>query len=209
MRVYLLATLLASAFASASPAFAAAKKTVLHVPLFVEVTKGNPNSPDYDYIPVAVFNKTLVAKGQPAQLEFVDLDIDTKFDSMDARDKLDAAIQAAGIENTQAFGEYYPANWGDQENYTCYRGNPNGVLDIVLANTDNMYSDQYTFIAMKIGKKTVIGEGVSDDEETRRLLNDESPLWKNYDAKSDSVLILASIGDDGTDVQESLIRRCK
>jgi len=45
-----------------------------------------------------VFNKTLVQKGQPALLEFVDLDVDTHFDSDENREKVDAAIAAAGLK---------------------------------------------------------------------------------------------------------------
>jgi hypothetical protein len=187
----------------------AAPKTIQHVPLFVEVSSGNPNSPTYTYVPVAEFNKTLIQKGQPAQLEFVDLDVTTKFDNYANRDKLDAAIQAAGISNTQAFGEYVPANWGDKDNYTCYRGDGKGVIDIVQANTDNLYSDQYVLLAWRLGKKVVMGEGTEYSPETQDTFNENSEAWKNYDKKSDTVVILASVGDGGDDVQESVIPRCK
>jgi hypothetical protein len=187
----------------------AATKTVLHVPFFVEVSSGPQNSPNYDYVPVAVFNKTFVQKGQPAQLEFVDIDVDSKFDAYANREKVDAAIEAAGIKNTQSFGEGVPAEQGDKNNYTCYRGNAEEVIDVVLNNTDNLYSDQYSMIAWRTGKKIVLSDYLEDGDEMVDFLNSESPLWKKYDEKSDSVLILASTGDDGTDVQESLIPRCK
>jgi hypothetical protein len=187
----------------------AAAKTVLHVPLFVEVSSGNKNSPDYNYVPLAEFNKVLISKGQPAQLEYVDLEVSTIFDSYGARDNVDAAITAAGIQDTQAFNEYVPAEWGDGSNYTCYRGNGDDVIDIVLNNTDGLYSDQYSVFAWRLGKKVVPGDGSDLDQETLDYLNSESELWKNYDENSDSVLILASVGDDGTDVNESLIPRCK
>lgn len=184
--------------------FALAKeKTVLHVPLFVELISGNPQSPDYKYIPVAVFNKTLMAHGQKPQKEFVDLTVDTKFDLSEYRENLDAVIDAAGIDYAQSFGEYYPANWGDSENYTCYRGDGKDVAAIVLNNIDNMYSDQYTLWVWKTGKTTEYVYAEEGD------FGFESTEWASYDTKSDTVLMLGSTGDDGTDENVSIIPRCK
>lgn len=203
MRSIILAVL-----ASVLPTVAFAK-TTLHIPLFVEITVEHGNSHDYQYVPMAVFNKTLIEKGQKAQLESVDLELGQRFDFLAEHDKVDAAIEAAGIKNAQAFGEYYPANWGDEENYTCYRGSAKEAVDIALENTDNLYSDQYTLFAWRVGKKIVYGESFVDDQESRDQLSEESEEWKNYDKKSDTILMIGSVGDDGTDFNTSVIPRCK
>ncbi len=196
--IFILTVLISSVFQS----FAIAKeKTVLHVPFFVEITTEGSN-PKYEYVPVAVFNKTLIAHGQKAQKEFVDVTMDTQVDAYEYRQNLNDAITAAGITNAQAFGESVPANWGDDENYTCYRGDGKDVADIVLNNTDNLYSDQYTLWAWKLGKTTAY---VYAEEES----DFESKAWAKYDTSSDSVIMLAAVGDEGTDENESIIPRCK
>jgi len=177
--------------------------TILHVPLFVEITSGNQPNMKYKYIPLAKFNKTLVKNGQTAQMEFVDISLNSKMNSLwDVREAIDNAISAAGIKNAQAFGEYYPAAWGDKRNYTCYRGKAEDVVQIVLNSTDSVYSDQYSLFGYKIGKITKYVNAESDADF-------ESKAWKNYDKNSDSILMVGSVGDDGTDVNESLIPHCK
>ena len=192
-----------SVFATTTP------KTVLHVPLFVEVSSGNPMSPTYDYVPVSEVNKTLVAKGQAAQQEFVDLDETTKFDSFAVGEALEAAIEAAGLKKMVSGGELTPASHSAGDIKTCYRGDASGVLAIVENNTDNLYSDQYTFLGMRIGSKTQLSDSVSEGDDGEKYLTEGSEAWAKYDTSSDDVLILASVGDDGDDIQESLIPRCK
>ncbi len=196
---FLLAFSISSIFLSIAHA---KEKTVLHVPFFVEITTGAGNSPTYEYVPVAVFNKTLIAHGQKAQKEFVDITLDSQVDAFEYKQKLDDAITAAGIPNAQAFGEYVPANWGDDQNYTCYRGDGKDVAEIVLHNTDNLYSDQYTLWAWKLGKTTTYVYAEDDS-------SFESTDWAKYDTNSETVILLGSTGDDGTDENESIIPRCK
>jgi len=191
-------------------ATAAQASTVLHVPLFVEIEGGVQPNPTYTYVPVAEMNKTLVAKGQPAQLESVDLTADTKFDGIKTADSLTSALQAAGIDHAQAANELVPAAYKKGDIRTCYTGDGNRVVDIVQANTDNLYSDQFTLLGWKLGSKTVYANDIdASDKEATAALSDGSKLWKFYSKTSDAVLILASVGDDGTDVQESYIPHCK
>lgn len=192
---------LASIFLASFTTYAASK-TVLHVPLFVEITSGTQSHPSYKYVPVSEFNKILIQHGQKPQQAFVNLTLDSQFDFYGAREALDAAIIAAGIKNVQAIGEHVPGQWGDRKNYTCYRGNGRDVVDIVLNNLDSLYSDQYTLWAWKLGKTTTFVNVETDS-------SFESEGWNNYNEKSDSVLMLASVGDDGTDENASLIPRCK
>lgn len=185
-------------------------QTVLHVPLFVEITSGVQPKPVYDYVPVSEMNKIFLAKGIEPQQEFVALTVSTKFDAGAAQTKLDEAIQAAGLKNTQAFGEYVPANYAKGSEFTCYRGDGAGVVDIVLANTDNLYSDQYSLFGWKLGEKTTYVDSFdSSDKDALEFINSESKAWKFYSKKSDAVVMVASIGDGGDDVQTSYIRRCK
>jgi hypothetical protein len=49
---------------------------------------------------------------------------------------------------------------------------------------------------------------VADQEWTPETLARESKEWREYDPQSDTVLILTAVGDDGTDVNVSVIERC-
>lgn len=204
----LFALLSFAVMASALTAQASAK-TVLYVPFFVEFPSGPGHAPVYEFVPVHEVNKTLVKKGLSPQMESVELTLDTEFNKRAEFNKIDAALEAAGIEDAQAMGELFPQEYSTKDFYTCYRGDGNGVIDIVLSQVDNVYSDQYILLGWRLGKKVVVGESDDVDQGALDDLNKASKLWKNYDKKSDSVLILASVGDEGTDVQESLIPRCK
>lgn len=192
-------------------AFAAPAKTVLHVPFFVEISDGAA-SPKYTYVPVSEINKELVKKGQAAQQESVDLETGVRFDAMTVSDKLDAALAAAGIKNAQAAREAVPATYASAKESTCYRGDAAGVADIVSANTDNLYSDQFQLHGVRIGTDVTTEDGSTDmtvSDSIFYLLQEQSQAWASYDTASDSVLIVSSVGDDGTDIEESLIPRCK
>ena len=201
-------------FAATLPAFAqqppAAAPTTLHIPFFVEIEGGVQPNPVYTYVPVSEINPALIAKGLPAQQESVDLTSTSHFDSLSLSDQLTSALGKAGIEHAQAAGEAVPATYKKGQIQTCYTGDGNGVVDIVLKNTDNIYSDQYSLLAWKLGEKTVYSDSVdSTDKEFLSGLYAQSNAWKFYRKTSDSVVILASVGDDGTDVQTSVIPRCK
>lgn len=191
----LVLSLLTGAFANARA------KTVLHVPLFVEVTSGTQPNPKYTYVPVAEFNKVLIQKGQKPQPEALEISDASNVDAYAIRDALDTAIQAAGIRNAQAIGEYYPGQWSTKKAYTCYRGDPKGVVELAASLADRVYSDQYTLIAWKLGKDKDLGS-VENESDLG------SKAWDNYDVKSNTVLMLGSVGDDGTDVNESLVPAC-
>lgn len=192
----LVMSLVTGAFANA------AAKTVLHVPLFVEITSGTQPHPQYTYVPVSEFNKVLIKKGQKAQPEALEISDASKVDAYAIRNALDTAIQAAGIENAQAIGEYYPGQWSTKKAYTCYRGDAKGVVELAASLADRVYSDQYTLMAWRLGQAKDLGSAESESDF-------ESKAWDNYNVKSNTVLMLGSVGDDGTDVNESLIPACK
>lgn len=200
-------TLVAFAFLFSA---AASAKTVLHVPLFVEFTTGKQPHPIYTYVPVSEVNGTLVAKGQAPQLEAVDLSVGKTFDAIAASEKLDAVLAAAGLGNAESAGELVPGSYRKGKIMTCFTGDGNGVVDIVLANTDSFYSEQFVLIGWKFGAKTVYNESIDQSDKSQlENLKAQSKLWKYYKAKSDAVVILASVRDGGDDVQESYIPRCK
>ncbi|QDK36167.1 hypothetical protein [Bdellovibrio sp. NC01] len=192
----LMFSLLTSAFANAGA------KTVLHIPLFVEVTSGAQPNPKYTYVPVAEFNKVLIQKGQKAQPEALEISDASNIDTYAIRDALDTAIQAAGIKNAQAMGEYYPGQWSTKKAYTCYRGDAKGVVELAASLADRVYSDQYTVMAWRLGQDKDLGSAENESDFA-------SKAWDNYNVKSNTVLMLGSVGDDGTDVNESLIPACK
>jgi hypothetical protein len=72
---------------------------------------------------------------------------------------------------------------------------------------DAIYSDQLSMNAYRVGKTSVMLNDASEEDMKEYL--SESKAWQNYDTNSSSLLIISSVGDDGTDVQESLIPVCQ
>lgn len=99
----------------------------------------------------------------------------------------------------------FPSAIDTAEYQTCYSGSAEGLKDLVLSLADVVYSDQVSFVGLKY-KASV--EMAYDDVSEPQRLSDESPLWRSWKGDDESVLMLFSVGDDGDDVQESLVRRC-
>lgn len=184
--------------------------TILHIPLFVEIT-GGPGKVS-KVVSVREINKELVKKGQKKQIEFVNLVKGSKFSAFEAEVSLEAALAAAGLKNVIPSRESVPQNFGTKDDFTCYIGDSDRVIDdvieIVSSQADNLYSDQFSPFAGRLGSKIILPGGEKMNKTTSDFLNKSSELWKNYDKESKNVLILSSIGDSGSDVNESLIPVC-
>jgi hypothetical protein len=182
--------------------------TALRVPLFVSgIVAPATGSSDAVITPVSEVNKELVAKGLaplPDVLEFK-AGAATQPQAFEIGEANAVALQAAGYPNAQAEGEQTPGSNNSGDVKTCFTGDALGVPALVQSLGDLVYSDQY---ALQGWKYQTTAFYVDDAAETRKFLNAEVQ-WRTYNKKSDAVMMSASIGDDGTDVQISLIPRCK
>jgi hypothetical protein len=105
-------------------------------------------------------------------------------------------------------GELTPASNNTKTLVTCYEGNPKEVKALIEALIDIGYSDQLRLLGMKY-KSTVEYFENNDDGVLEDHLSDNSEAWQNWRGKGEAILLTMSVGDDGDDVQTSIIRRCK
>ena len=205
-----LQAVLAALHFSPTPSIAAQstgpQQTVLRVPLFVDM--GDGQSP----VPMSALNRDLKAAGAGELALYFEFtakekrvyDRVQKFDS-----ELEAAVQSLGGKWKDAYraGESVPGSNNTAKLKTCFVGDPSEVVDVITQLGDVVYSDQLSIFGVKYGKTTKILSG-DDSEEARTYLDDSSTLWKSWKGFDDTVLMLASVGDDGTDVNESVIPAC-
>lgn len=92
--------------------------------------------------------------------------------------------------------------------YTCYKGDATKVAEIISSIADHLYSDQLSLLGWKYKKQMFI-EGDGEAEDGNKWLSDDSKLWKNWRGTGDAILLLYATSDDGTDVNEALISKCK
>lgn len=185
--------------------FAAA---TLRIPLLLNDGQSDTN------VPVAALNAKLAAKGIQGFPESLDI-ANTKGGNAPlkaAQDKLVQILKSLG-ENPNGLrfvGGFYPTEIDTAQSKTCYTGNPAEVPDAIGNLTDIFYSDQLNMFAMKYKNTAIaIGDNVDlEDPDTQDFLNSSDP-WKNWKGQDESILVLASIGDGGDDIQESLIPKCK
>lgn len=175
----------------------------IRLPIFIE----GDNGP----IPVAEINKELAAIGVSAIPEYLEVSTSEKaYEKIDAfQIKAEATLKTLGekYEYSMVQGGHYPGNVDTAEYFTCYKGNAIEIPELVQSMTDVYYSDQMTVWGYKYKNTKVLLNEV--DEETEGYVSDESALWKNWSGQGEDLLMLSSIGDDGDDVQESLIKKCQ
>lgn len=180
--------------------------TTVRVPLFVQ------NDATEKIYTMDQINPLLIAKGEkpfPLYVEFTETSVQ-KFDYKaygNLFQRIDEALQRAGLTDYHQQSEYVPAEHNNTARIkTCYIGDGTKVLGIVTSLGDTFYSDQYSWHGWKFKNQTHFQD---DSNETQDFLKEGSQTWANWNVKSDSVLILASIGDGGDDIQESVIPVCK
>lgn len=91
---------------------------------------------------------------------------------------------------------------------TCYSGSVDDAVELAGNLTDSVYSDQMGIWGYKYKKQTTLLEG-QDADETLTYLNEQSAIWKNWKSTNDDILVLIHEGDDGTDVSEGILVKCK
>ena len=206
-------TLLSSIFSALIPAMIFSVGAVAHadatlkVPLFVEKANG-------DIVPMADFNKVLKAARVP-ELPVV-LEISTKTKAagdliLTLRDKIEAAASIVSAEwaDTMLQTELYPGSANTTTVQTCYTGVAKDVPHVATMMVDGYYSEQMNMFGMRYKKTVEIFNDPADAQELQTYLEENSPAWKNFSGKDETMLIVASVGDGGDDIQESLIPVCK
>lgn len=175
--------------------------TILRIPLYVGT---EPKATE-----VSVINRQLAAKKIAALPKYIEITSDDK-DVYKKLSDIDAAITAAmeqlGQKDVGLAYQSVPGDLDTKNLKTCYLGEASQVADLTASATDRIYSDQYSIIGSRYKANIVLTD---DSQENRDYLNENSKAWKNFSGKNDDVLIVSSVGDDGTDINESTISRCK
>jgi hypothetical protein len=188
-------------------------ETTLRIPLFVDgvpsTAKAKQNKKNaFRKIPVAWFNSTLKKAGIKPLPDSIEYSSGGNFDL----DKINQEVEAAGkklgkgYENLELVQDLIPG-----ENYagdikTCYTGRADGVWDTAAELGDRFYSDQIGLLGWKYKDKVKYADD-QDLNELKDFLKD-TKVWTNWKGKDDAVLILTHVGDDGDDIQVSIIDRC-
>ncbi len=189
-----------------STAFAAPKAT-LRIPMILDLD-GNNDKP----VTAAVVNPKLVKAGVKPLPLFIELSSDDRdaYKKVSAvNDLVMASLTKIGYKDGDLATGYVPGDLDVGTFTTCFTGDATLVADLTKSVTDVVYSDQYGIHAWKYKKITKNDEGDALDQETLDFLNNESSAFKNWNTNQDAVLILSHVGDDGDDVSESVIKRCK
>jgi hypothetical protein len=195
MKTLLLLTALMS-----SSAFAA----TLKIPLFVE--------DDNKIVPVSKINEQYKLQGSDKLLEVLVVTNTQQSikESNDAVWALHAKVEKLAEKVNKEFFVVTDRPGGYQVGNirTCYAGSPDEAVEIASNMADSVFSDQLGIFGYKYKKQTTFLEA-EDQEETALFLNDSSAAWKNWNSTNDDILVLSHETDDGNDVNEGIIVKCK
>lgn len=188
--------ILASALVMSANSFAF---TTLRIPVMGE-----------EGVSVLAINKKLATKGLktlPIYFEVTseDKDLYKKYVEMDK--KFAKATASVGEELSMASENIPNSNMKG----TCYTGTGGEpVVDLVFGLAGSFYTEQMNLWGFKYKTKTVINdENDNEPGETERLLNEGSKLWKEWRGQGEAVLMVLAYSDDGDDMNESIIPKCK
>jgi hypothetical protein len=189
------------------PTNADADAATLRIPVIID---GLGNA---DPLAAAAVNARLQALGAPLLPQFVEIS-SSEPDLPAAMNRIHASIEAtlrplgADAEFANLVSEAFPGESNQPGLATCYTGQAARLADLVQGLTDSLYSDQMTLWGWKHQATTIVFPESTDEFDVMDFLGSESTLWKNWTGAGDDVLILSAIGDEGLDVQESLVSRC-
>jgi hypothetical protein len=180
------------------------QKTLIRVPLVATTGKQHKKR-----LLMSAFNDKLVAGGFQKIPDFIDIDgsaaakkyFDTAqaFDDETSKLKIDAEQEgSSGPEDFTSASKGVPA--------ICYVGDPHKVADAIMTGRDEgPFTDQLGIHGWKFKKEV---HAVDDDPD--KDLGDNLPeIWKDWRGEGDAVLVLTHEGDDGDDVEASVVHKCK
>jgi len=113
------------------------------------------------------------------------------------------------IDYWDVWSETFPNDDTDDATLSCYTGDAGQVEEMVRALVSDAYTEQMTIHAWRYGKTIKYAEDFDISDADNKSYLTESDAWTNYDKSSTDLLIISSIGDDGTDSTESLIPVCQ
>jgi hypothetical protein len=178
-------------------------KATLRIPLFLDA--GKPVS-------AAEINTLIVKAGGEALPEFIEISENEngskKLKALDGRIAEALKLLGPDYQFVMRASEYVPGTNNRGELKTCYRGDANDVIHIVESLADAAYSDQMNLFGSKFKKETHYYQDMEEGE-LDSFLREGSKRWTQWTGEGDDILILASIGDSGDDVQEALIPLCR
>jgi hypothetical protein len=157
-------------------------------------------------------NKKLAAKRLPTVPEYFELSTNdprkaSKEYSAVSRE-IEDAIKKLGLEDTLS-SEIMP---NSEHRGTCYNGKAGQpVVDLVFALTDSYYSGQMNLWGWKYKNQQKLGEYNQGDSDydPEDMLQKRSKLWKTWRGEGEAMLLVLAVGDDGDDVNEVIIPKCR
>lgn len=171
-------------------------KTTVTIPLVVEIKN--------KLVTTAEINKKYKLKGEDKLIE--NLIVSNELSSLDAaRDTYWAENARVEELSTKVGADFFMALDAPRG---CYSGVPSEAVDILAGLADGPFSDQQGFWGYKFKKETHLIDS-TDDTETLKHLNKGSKAWKNWKGLDESILIVFHVSDDGDDVNDALITKCK
>jgi len=186
-------------------------ETTLRIPVFVDGVPSSAKAKQQKKnqtkkIPAKWFNATLKKAGIKAIPEYVEFTPGDKFEMDKISQRVDEIGKhlGKGYEGLETVSELFPNENRSGDIQTCYTGRADGVWDAAASLIDVYYSDQMGLFGWKYHDKTVVDQ---NDKETKEFLK-RSKVWTNWKGSDDSVLLLTHVGDDGDDINTSIVDRC-
>lgn len=170
-------------------------KTTVTVPFEVEMNRKT--------ITAAEFNKTFKLQGEDKIVENVVVSNEQASYS-DANKTYWAQSEKVDAIASKLHKEI---NFKLSDPHGCYSGVASEAVTIIAGLADGLFSDQLGLFGYKYKKEMELVD--SSDEDAKAFLNTESKTWKNWKGNDESILILFHVGDDGDDVNEAIITKCK
>ncbi|MCC7406078.1 MAG: hypothetical protein IT288_16920 [Bdellovibrionales bacterium] len=162
-------------------------------------------------VTAAQLNVKLKAKGLSTLPLYFEISTDDLNKAYEKHEQVSAAVAKA----TKALGseEYLRSENIPNSDMrgTCYTGQGGQpVVDLVFALAGSFYTEQMNLWGWKFKKAEYINTEYGDDPaETAKILNQRSKLWRDWRGTGEAMLVVIAYSDDGDDVNESLIFKCK
>ncbi|MFO0675276.1 MAG: hypothetical protein U0169_02000 [Polyangiaceae bacterium] len=108
-------------------------------------------------------------------------------------------------------GPEYSIGRGASAVRLCYTGEPKKAMDLLTSLGDGILSDQFSLNGWryKTAKFDRDSQPMSAADEAEFWGDDAPELWKEWRGQGEAILMESSIGDDGTDVNETIIPKCR
>jgi hypothetical protein len=176
--------------------------TYIKIPLFIEQ--------NHQLYSAAELNKKFNLQGQNKLLE--NLVITNTKTSIDAAHKaywdLFRQVENIKINPDISLANDFPGGNNIKGVRTCYIGNPAEAVDIASSMADSIYSDQLGITGCKYKNTMQVSDTSDENAEEINYLNENVPEWRNWNTKSNDILIVSHESDDGDDTNAGIIVPC-